>query len=466
MTDYDLIVIGGGPGGYEAAAEAASGYGMKTALIEGREIGGTCLNRGCIPTKTMLHTALLYDAVRQQGEEIGLTGADSMHFDMEKIVARKNQVIEHLRSDVQTLMKKSGVTVFHGTGTILDRGTVRCTDPDGNQSLLHAGKILIATGSVPSNPPVEGAELPGVYDSTGILESDRPLKSLVIVGGGVIGMEFATVFGALGCEVTVLEAGDRIISTMDREFGQTLKQIAGKNRGIDIHTRARVIRISGQDDAAAGGLTCHYTEKDQDCQVSADGVLLAMGRKIHTEGLFDEDTSEEVRAIAADGQPIETDEHFMTRVPGIYAVGDVIGGLQLAHKAMAEGRSAVAFMNGGSSRIDQNVVPTCIYTDPEIASVGLSASEAKKLDLPVLSRKYTMGANAKSVLTQQERGFIRVIADKETHRLLGAQMICDRATDMISQFSQAISRGLTLEALASIIYPHPSFAEGIGEVCR
>lgn len=453
---YDLIVIGAGPGGYEAAVEAAKS-GLKTALVERRELGGTCLNRGCIPTKTLLHTAGLYREVCG-AVPMGLV-ADNIHCNMGQLLARKNQVVEQLRGGIASLMKANRVTVIQGSAAIMDAGLVRI-DPVGAE--LSAAHILIATGSVPAVPPIPGANLPGVITSDELLDCDALPEHLIIIGGGVIGMEFASVYSALGCRVTVIEALDRILANMDKEISQNLKMIM-KKRGVDIHTAASVREIAaGADDS----LICRYTEKEKPAEVTGDRVLIATGRRACTEGLFADDASQAVKSMAMDRGRIRVNEHFETSVPGIYAIGDVTGGVQLAHAATAQGRNAVAVMAGKEPSIDLSVIPGCVYTDPEIGCAGITADEAKAAGIEIVSRKYVMGANGKSILTGQERGFIKVVAAADTHRILGAQMMCARATDMVSQFSAAIVNGLTLEDLAKVVFPHPTFCEAIGEAVR
>lgn len=235
--------------------------------------------------------------------------------------------------------------------------------------------------------------------------------------------------------------------------------ILKKNRGIDIHTSAMVTSIREDGDK----VICCYTEKDAECEAAGDLILMSVGRRANTEGLFSDESSDVIKGIAMDRGKVIVNERYETNVPGIYAIGDVIGGIQLAHVATAEGRCAVAFMNGAPAPVDISCIPSCIYTSPEIASVGLDLDQAKEQGLEVISKKYPMSANGKTVLSLQERGFIKVIADKETGKILGAQMMCARATDMISQFAQAVANGLTLKDMSRVIYPHPTFSEGIGE---
>ena len=460
MEHFDLIVIGAGPGGYEAAAEASGRYGMKTALIEARDLGGTCLNRGCIPTKTLLHTALLYQDLREHADAIGLTGTEAAGYDMKTLNSRKNDVVTELRTGIAQTMKKEKVRTFSGLGQILAPGTVRVKGESGDE-LLETDHILIATGSVPSRPPIPGSGLPGVVTSDELLDLDHAVSSITIIGGGVIGMEFASVFSALGAKVTVIEALDRIIANLDKEFSQSLKMSAKKS-GIDIHTASSVTEIR-QGDA---GLITVFTEKEKSQEVPSDLVLLAVGRRANTEGLIPEDASPEIQGLVMDRGRILVDEKFRTNIPSIYAIGDVIPGIQLAHVATAEGRTAVAHMAGCDAGIDLKAVPSCIYTSPEIASVGLTLDEAKAAGIDCASQKYAMGANGKTLLEMQGRGFIKVVYEKGSGKILGAQMLAARATDMITQFSQAVVSGLTTCDMAKVMYPHPTFVEAIGETVR
>lgn len=449
---YNLIVIGAGPAGYVAAAENAS-KGKKTALIENRELGGTCLNRGCIPTKTILHSAELFSEIKVC-EHLGIH-VEQVSCSMEGIQVRKEEVTQQLRSGIEMMMKKNKVDVYYGTGTILDGHTVKVSG--GEEAVLDTENILIATGSVPSMPPIPGIDLPGVVNSDALLASKEIYPRLTIIGGGVIGMEFASIYSALGAQVTVVEFLDRILANMDKEISQNLKMIL-KKRGVEIHTGARVEEIR---EGADGTLVCCYREKEELKEAVSEGVLVAVGRRANTEGLLGEGFE-----LAMDRGKIIVDEHYETSVPGVYAVGDVTGGIQLAHTASAEAINAVAYMAGEEMPVCMDYVPGCVYTNPEIGSVGITQEEAKAQGISVITKKYPMSANGKSLLSGQERGFIKVVADSETHRILGAQMMCARATDMISEFGTAIVNGLTLEQMGSVIRPHPTFAEGITEAVR
>ena len=450
MADtFDLVVIGAGPGGYVAAIESAK-KGMKTALVENRELGGTCLNRGCIPTKTIMHSTELF-AELKACEHLGIHVGEAS-YNMEEIQERKEEVLDQLRSGIAMLMKKNKISVYEGTGSITSPHEV--TVQGEETTVLAAEKILIATGSVPAMPPIPGADLPNVVNSDALLNRKKVYQRLAIIGGGVIGMEFASIYSALGCQVTVIEALDRVLANMDKEIAQNLKMIL-KKRNVEIHTKAKVEEIVEGTD---GTLICRYTEKEALQEVEVDGILVAVGRRANTDGLFGEGME-----ISTDRGKILVNENYQTNYSNIYAIGDVIGGIQLAHVASAEGINAVAHMVNEKLPINMGAIPGCVYTNPEIATVGLSKEEAEAAGISVTTHKYAMAANGKSVLSNPERGFIKVVAEAETGKILGAQMMCARATDMISEFGTAITGGMTLAEMRSVIRPHPTFSEGITE---
>lgn len=445
---YDLIVIGGGPGGYVAAIRASQ-LGMKTALLERGELGGTCLNRGCIPTKALMHAVNQYREA-EQWETLGLTVA-GRGYDFAGLHQRKNAVVSQLRDGVAQLLKANQVDVYAVDGQIVDGHRVQA-----GADMLTAGHILIATGSSPAVPPIPGADLPGVVTSDGLLEQQgMDCQRLLIIGGGVIGVEMASIYNGLGKQVTIVEAAERILPPMDREISQNLSMIL-KKRGVEIFTGAVVSAIEQTD----GGLQCCFTHKKEEKKVQADVVLLSVGRRPCTAGLFAPDFAVE----QTDRGFLAVDDQFRTSVPSISAIGDVIGRIQLAHAAEAQGIAAVEYMSGAEqSSVNDALVPSCVYTTPEIASVGLTADEAKKAGRKVVTGKYIMNGNAKTVIEQQERGFIKVVFDQETEVLLGAQLMCARATDLIGELTTAVSLGLTRRQLARTMRPHPTFCEGVTE---
>ena len=452
MKEYQLIVIGAGPGGYEAAIRAAQ-LGLTTALIERREVGGTCLNRGCIPTKAMLHSAQLY----REAANFELFGlhTENTSFDWAKVHQRKNDVVVKLRTGIEQLIKANKIDFFNNFASILGKNDVQLDQGE----VIRGENILIATGSVPARPPIPGLDLPNVVTSDELLDdphftqTDSLAKEILIIGGGVIGVEFASVFSSFGCHVTIVEAMERILPTMDREISQSLNMVL-KKRGVSIHTGAMVEKLE-QDE---NGLVCHFTEKGKAQAVPAQQVLVAIGRRPNTQGLFAEGFE-----VACERGRIVTDENFRTSVDSIYAIGDVTSKIQLAHMASAQGICAVHIIAGQKPPIDLRYVPGCIYTDPEIASVGITEDEAKQQGIPVKKGKFLMTGNGRSLIDEQERGFIKVLAHQETDVILGAQLMCSRATDIVAELATAIVNGLTCAQLAGVIRPHPTFCEGVTE---
>ena len=394
MSDYQLIVIGAGPGGYTAALQAAK-RGLHTAVVERREVGGTCLNRGCIPTKTLLHASQVYrDAV--DGAPAGVHAGD-ITFDLAEMFAYKRGVSEKLRGGIHALLKGARVDLLEGSDTLYE--------------------------------------------------------SLVIMGGGVIDVEFATFYANLGCRVTLIEGMDRLLPTMDRELGQNLGQIL-KKQGVEVLTSAMVQSV----EQAPQGLTVHINQKGKEKAVTGEKVLCAIGRRPCWDGLFAPDLTPETR-----GRSLRVDEDFQTSIPGVYAIGDVSAVIQLAHVAAAQGIACVDRLCGAASATDLNVVPSCIYSSPEIAVVGLTEAEAKEQGINAVSGKCTMFGNARTVIEDPGRCFMKLVADRDTGRLIGAQLMCQHASDIISQLSTALVNGLTVRQLLAVMRPHPSFEEAMTE---
>lgn len=447
---FDLIVIGAGPGGYVAAIRGAQ-KGLRVAVIEADRVGGTCLNRGCIPTKAMIHASSLYREMNEGGR-FGVY-ADGVSYDYAKICEYKQETVDGLVGGVQQLLKGNKITVIEGKGTLLapENGVhaVRVGD-----ETYCADNIILAAGSKPASLPVEGSDLPNVVNSDGLFALDHAPKSLVIIGGGVIGVEFATVFANLGSKVTILEALPKILDNFDKEISQNLKMIL-KKRGVDIHTSAMVKSFAETED---GMVQATYEEKGKEASAAGEYILVAAGRRPVTEGLFAEGTAPEMN-----GRYVKVDENYMTSVPGVYAIGDLIGGIQLAHAASAHGIRAIESICGLPASQNVSVVPAGVYTDPEIAIVGMTEAQAKEQGIDVICGKFIMSANGKSLITKEERGFIKVVAEAGSEKILGAQMMCARATDMIGEFTTAIVNDLTVEDMLRSIMSHPTYSEGIGE---
>ena len=451
---YDVAVIGGGPGGY-TAAEAAAQNGLTVILFEADKLGGTCLNRGCIPMKSLLYASGLYKSAAA-GKPFGIN-ADSVSVDFEAMHVRKNETTAMLRQGIEKRLKAAKVTVVNSFARVIFCGDEQIDIEAGGESYT-ASNLIVAAGSVPSIPPIEGIKLDGVYTSNDLLEGGgKNLRSLIIIGGGVIGCEVASMYSNLGSEVVIIEALEHILPTMDREIAQRLTMYF-KKQGISVNTSARVTGISG----TPGTMSVSYTDKaGKEQSFSAEGVLIATGRKANTSGIFAGNGPDTERGA------VIGDDSGRTSLKNVFVIGDAkYGNIQLAHVAEAQGRNAAAIIAGNPATIDTSVVPSCIYTSPEIASVGITEEEAKKSGRDVRVKKVLTGSNAKCVIEASEAGYVKLIADAKTERIIGAQLICPRATDLVSEFSLAISLRMTAEQVASVIHPHPTFSEMLAEVCR
>ncbi len=444
MANFDLIVIGAGPGGYVAALKAAE-LGMNVAVVENIRAGGTCLNRGCVPTKTLLHSSRLYRDITCD-EKSGIT-AEKVNINMEQIFAHKREVTDRLVSGIEGMFDASKITYLHGTGTITFPGTVKVGDEE-----YTADKIIIATGSVPSNPPVPGFELPGVLTSNELLEgSDHVYDSVVVIGAGVIGIEFATFYNDLGVEVHLIEGAKRVLPMLDKELGQGLGRIL-KDRGVDVLTDSMVDHVEQDGDK----LRVFYNRKGTIESVTGEVVLASIGRKPYMDGVLADGIELEM-----DGKDIKVDENYETSMPGVYAIGDVSSRMKLAHVASAQGIACVQKMVGQDNTTDFSIVPSCIYSRPEIACVGMTDAEAKDAGIPAKAGKAILTANAKVVIIDGDRSIMKVVANADTHEVIGAQFMCENATDMISQIGEAMANHLTAEDLLKAMRPHPTYEEGL-----
>jgi dihydrolipoamide dehydrogenase len=441
---FDVVVIGGGPGGYVAALRAAQ-LGARTAIVEKDRMGGTCLVRGCIPTKALLQSSELY-TLAKAGQPFGLV-ADNVGFDWTAAQKRKAGVVDQLVKGVEGLLKAGGVTSIRGAARLAGAGAV---DISGDR--IQAKDIVIATGSAVAKIPLPGAEL--TIDSDQILELKEIPRRLAVIGGGVVGMEFAAMFAALGSKVTVLEMLPQVLAMVDSDLVNVYtKHFAGL--GGEIHTDSKVSEVVKQN----GGFQVRFSSGGEGGAVDADQVLLAVGRVPYTHGL-----DAEKAGVKLDRYRVVVDEHLHTDGEGVWAIGDVIGGIMLAHVASYEGVCAVENIAGGSRRKpDYHAAPNCVYTEPEIAHVGLGEKEAKEKGIAVKVGRFPFAASGRALTLGQTEGFVKVVADAESGRVLGAHIVGPRATDLIAEATLAIQNGLTIEQVDLTIHAHPTLPESFME---
>ena len=442
---YDLIIIGSGPAGYVGAVRAAK-HGMKTAVIEKEaNLGGTCLNWGCIPTKTLLKTAKVIHTI-QDAEKFGVHINGEMSFDFGKIMQRKEKVVKRIVKGVDYLMKANKIEVIRGEASFVDTKTVKT--PDGN---LSAQNILIAAGAQPARPPIPGLDSPNVLTSREILDLKVCPESLVVIGAGVIGMEFASFFRALGVKVTVIEMLDEVLPMIDPDIAVLFKRQIEKE-GVTFHLSSKVSRIEG-------GRVFFSDKFGQEQSVEAEKILLSIGTVPNLGGL-DLDRV----GVRVEKRAIVTDAQMRTNIPGIYAAGDVNGVWMLAHKASREAETAVDVMAGEEAHIRYRAIPSCIYTSPEIATVGLSEKEASSQGIPFRVAKYDLVANGRFLAeTEGERGLVKAIIGKEHGELLGLHIIAPYASELITAGTQGIEMEMLVKEFDEIVFPHPTICEAVRE---
>ncbi|MDK2928332.1 MAG: dihydrolipoamide dehydrogenase [Bacillota bacterium] len=448
-----LVVIGGGPAGYVGALRAAR-LGAAVTLVEGRRLGGTCLNVGCMPTKALLHTTELLSALKEAGR-LGLE-VEGLRLNWPRLMARKEAVVNQLVQGVGTLLKRAGVKVITGRGRLVGPGRVRVAKEDGTAAELTADRVLLALGSEPARPPIPGLELPGVIDSDAALSLAEVPARLAIVGGGVIGVELASVFAAAGSRVTIVEMLPEILPPVDAELAAQLRGIL-TDRGLSIKTAAKVLAIEERAD----GLALKIEVGGQEETIPADKVLVAAGRRpaTKTAGL-------EAAGVKLERGRIVVDEYLETSLPGVYAAGDAIGGTMLAHVGFYEGEVAVEnAILGKKRRVDYKAVPSAVYTSPEVAGVGLTEDEARKQGFQIQVGRFPLAANGKALIENSGRGLVKVIANARYGEILGVHILGPRATDLIAEAALAIGLEATLDEVAHTVHPHPTVSEALREAC-
>ena len=452
MSTYDLIVIGAGPGGYVCAIRAAQ-LGLKVACVEGREtLGGTCLNVGCIPSKALLHASHMLHEAQENFDKMGLTGA-KVKVDWAKMLGYKDETIAGNTKGIEFLFKKNKVDWLKGWASIEGAGKVKVGD-----TVHEARNIVIATGSVPS--ALKGAEVDNdkgiVVDSTGALALPKVPKSMVVIGAGVIGLELGSVYARLGAEVTVIEYLDAITPGMDAEVQKQLQRVLAR-QGLKFILGAAVSRVEADDGKAEVKYSLKKDGKEQ--EIEADCVLVATGRRSFVDGL-----GLDRLGITPDARGfVPVDAKGQTSVPGIYAIGDAVPGPMLAHKAEDEGMAVAEVIAGKAGHVNYEVIPSVIYTTPEVAAVGLTEAGAKEAGRKVKIGKFPFMGNARAKAMMQADGFVKLIADAETDRILGCHIIGPNAGEMIHEVCVAMEFGASAEDLALTCHAHPTTSEAVRE---
>ncbi|MGF1620106.1 MAG: dihydrolipoyl dehydrogenase [Rhodomicrobiaceae bacterium] len=456
MADkYDLIVIGTGPGGYVCAIRAAQ-LGMKVAVVEKRAThGGTCLNVGCIPSKAMLHASELFEEAANGMSHMGIKVKPQL--DLKGMLAYKDEGVEGNTKGVDFLLKKNKVETYHGAGRIVAAGKVEVrSENGGDQQTLETKAIVIATGSDVARLPGIEIDEKKVVSSTGALELPEVPKKLLVVGGGIIGLELGSVWRRLGAEVTVVEFLDRIIPGMDGEVAKQFQRILGK-QGITFKLGHKVTGV--ETNGSGVKATIEPSNGGDKETFDADIVLVAIGRVPYTDGLGLEDAG-----VKLDNRRrVVVDEHYATNVDGIYAIGDVIAGPMLAHKAEDEGLALAEILAGQAGHVNYDVIPNVIYTYPEVASVGKTEEELKEAGTTFNSGKFPFTANGRAKVNRQTEGFVKVLADEKTDRVLGVHIVGPDAGNMIAEAAVLMEFGGSAEDLARTCHAHPTLSEAIKE---
>lgn len=454
---YDIIVIGSGPGGYIAAIRASQ-LGKKVALVEKyATLGGTCLNVGCIPSKALLDSSHhYYDAVHHF-EEHGIS-VEKPTFDFTKMVARKANVVETTTGGIKYLMDKNNIDVFEGMGSFEDATHVKITKSDATSESIEGTNIIIATGSKPANLPFIKLDKDRIITSTEALKLKEVPKHLIVIGGGVIGLELGSVYKRLGADVTVVEYMDKIVPGMDSDVSKELQKVF-KKQGIKFATSHKVNSVERNGDTIVVKAT---DKKDKEIEFSGDYCLVSVGRKAYTEGLGLDKVGVEVNER---GQ-VAVNDHLQTNVKNIYAIGDVVQGAMLAHKAEEEGVVVAEYIAGEKPHIDYNLIPGIVYTWPEAAAVGKTEQELKDAKIDYKAGKFSMRALGRSRASGDIDGFVKVLADKKTDEILGVHMVGARVADLIMEAAVAMEFRASAEDLARICHGHPTYSEAVKEAAK
>ncbi len=454
MSSYDVAIIGSGPGGYVAAIRCAQ-LGFKTALIEKYStLGGTCLNVGCIPSKALLDSSEHFHNAKHNFSTHGI-GLDNLTADIQQMVKRKEEVINQTCNGIKFLMDKNKVTVLHGTGSFISPTKLSIKGESGIEEIIEAKYSIIATGSKPNFFPGMEPDKKRIITSTEALKMNEIPKKMLVIGGGVIGLELGSVFGRLGTEIEVIEFADSIIPTMDKSLGKELAKVL-KKEGFKFHLQHQVKSVINNGENVT--LTA-LNKKGEEVKFEADYCLVAVGRKAFTSGLGLENIG---LSVNSRGQ-IEVNDHLQTSIPNIYAIGDVIKGAMLAHKAEEEGVYVAELIAGQKPHINYNLIPGVVYTWPEVAAVGKTEEELKTLNIEYKVGNFPIKALGRARASMDTAGFIKVLADKTTDEVLGVHMIAPRAADLIMEAVVAMEYRASAEDISRICHPHPTYSEGMKE---
>lgn len=447
MSETSVVIIGGGPGGYVAAIRASQ-LGAKVTLIEKDKMGGTCLNIGCIPTKSILHSAEIYSSFRE-ASSYGINAKD-LSIDFQQVQKKKEEIVNRLVNGVGGLMKANNIKVINANAEFISKDKLKLTYKDGKTENMGFDKIIIASGSIPAMPPIDGINNnPHCIDSTGILSLNEIPKDLIVIGGGVIGVEFASAFNKFGTKVTIIEAMPKILPLMDGELSEQLR-IYLEQSGIKILTNVKVKKISG------GKIEVENKGKIE--VFNADKILAAVGRIANTK-----DLNLEAAGIENDRGKIKVNDKMETNVKNIYAIGDCLGKIMLAHIASKQGEVASENAMGHNSLYNPKTAPSCVYTDLEFSSVGLTEEECKAKKIEYYVGKFPLIANGKSLIMNGGKGIIKFIVGKEYKDILGVHILGARATDLIGECALALGMEAAVEDIISTIHAHPTVSEGILE---
>ncbi|BDS14992.1 dihydrolipoyl dehydrogenase [Aureispira anguillae] len=456
---YDVTVIGSGPGGYVAAIRCAQ-LGLKTAIIERYStLGGTCLNVGCIPSKALLDSSEHYHNAEKSFATHGIS-LDNLSVDMKTMIARKDDVVSKTCDGVQFLMKKNKIDVYEGHGSFVDKNTIKVTNKDDASkevAVINTDKVIIATGSKPVTPPAFNYDKKRIITSTEALNLTEVPKSVVVIGAGVIGLELGSVWARLGAKVEVVEYANAVLGTMDADLGKEMRKVLKKGLKFGFHLNHMVTTVTSDDKGVV--VTAKSRKDDKEVALEADYCLIAIGRRPYTDNLGLENAGVNVDERGR----IETNSHLETNVPGIFAIGDVVKGAMLAHKAEEEGTYVAEYMVGQHPHINYNLIPGVVYTWPEVAAVGQTEKELKDAGVPIKTGKFPFRALGRARASTDIDGFVKVIAHKETDEVLGVHMIGARVADIIAEAVVAMEYRASAEDISRISHAHPTFTEAVKE---